>query len=269
MLPDVIERVALLGWTVYPRAAKHRAAAFEGASAVATSDLDTLAQWAREYPDCGWYAVTGPSRIFALDVDAPPKKDGIAALQALTAKHGPIPERPMIRTGGGGYALIFAHAGEPLRGCSGLPAPGLDPRRGAQTITLPPTLHHATGRTYRWITPPWELTPPPAPKWLTALLAPLPEPPLPPVPYTVTPERAHRALYRAVDRIRTTGEGGRNDTLNRSAFHIGTLIAAGHLTRTEAENTLLHAAMQAGLARFEATATLRSAFRAAQRFPAT
>ena len=266
MIPDVIKRVALLGWHCYPRASHHRAAAFTGAAQQATCNLAALDRWACEYPNCGWYAVTGSSGIWALDVDAPPKADGVTALAQLTKHHGAIAPRPTIRTGGGGLCLIFHHNGEPLRGQSGTPASGLDPKRGAQTITLPPTVHHATGRPYEWLQPPWVIEPPQAPAWLLKALAPPPEPVVAAYPYTITHERAQRALYRAVDRLRNSSEGSRNDALNRSAFHIGTLIAGGLLPHRDAEDALMRAAMQAGLPRSEITATLRSALRAARGF---
>ena len=69
MLPEDVERVALLGWACFPRAARSRGAAFKGAHEAATHDLDTLAAWARDYPGCGWQAVCGPSDIWALEVD--------------------------------------------------------------------------------------------------------------------------------------------------------------------------------------------------------
>ena len=166
-----IERLALLGWRLHPASNRTRAACFAAATTLATSDLDQLARWTREYPRCGWRVVMEGSGIWALDVDVPGarhKHDGVTALQELIAVHGPLPPRPTTRSGGGGLALFFRHKGEPIVGKGGHPALGIDPRRGRQSVTVPPSLHPDTGRPYRWLVAPWELAPPPAPSWLLA-----------------------------------------------------------------------------------------------------
>ena len=80
------------------------------------------------------------SGVWGLDVDVASEDhaaDGVAALTMLVAQHGPIPPRPMTRSGGGGVALFFRHRGEPIHGATGWPAPGIDPRRGKLSVTVP------------------------------------------------------------------------------------------------------------------------------------
>ena len=129
--PD-IERLALLGWRLYPASQYSRAACIKNAADLATPDLDQLSRWSREFPGCGWRVVMQGSGIWALDVDVPSSDhaaDGMAALAPLVAAHAPLPPRPTARSGGGGCALLFRHNGEPISGKTGTPTPGLDPRR--------------------------------------------------------------------------------------------------------------------------------------------
>lgn len=270
--PD-IERLALLGWRLHPASRTTRAARFKGAAEAATYDLDQLAEWTRAYPGCNWRVVMEGSDIWALDVDAPGpdhEADGISALAKLVAEHGPLPPRPMTRSGGGGYALFFRHDGEPIAGRSGTPAPGIDPRRGRLTVTIPPSRHITTRQPYRWITAPWEVSPPSAPAWLLKLVAPPPDPPWPAQPRITpfgTPHRTYAvaALRRAVEEVATARPGQRNDQLNRSVWSVARFISAGLLEPSEIAEALAHAGRVAGLHRMEVERTLASGLKAGAR----
>jgi hypothetical protein len=259
MLPDAIARVALLGWHVHPASRVSRAAAFKGAHHAATSDLNTLTRWARDYPRCNWRVIFGPSGLWGLDCDVPPghAHDGVAGMKALVDHYSPLPPGPRMRSGGGGLGVFFAHSTEPIRGDAGHPTPGIDPKRGAQSQTIPPSIHLRTGEPYRWLVPPWEVAPPVAPAWLLRLMRP---PPAPTVDTgaTLTTEAARRALDAAAMRVIRAGEGHRNDALNKAAFRVGTLVAAGTLDMTSAARELLAAAVYAGLPRTEAALTIHS-----------
>lgn len=267
-LPDDVERLALLGWHLYPASPRTRAGKFRGAQAAATTDLDQLGAWAAQYPDCNWRAVCGPSRIFCLDVDVPGAdhvNDGPATLKALIAKHGALPERPMVRSGGGGWLLIFRHDGEALLGRSGMPGPGLDPLRGPQTCTVPPSIHHRTGTAYRWIIPPWELSPPPAAPWLVQLLTPPPPPP-PPIwlqrGLRPDDDRITAKLNAAVSRVLNAKQGGRNNALNKEAYGLARWVAAGLITEGEAVARLYGAGRSIGMEDRRVRNIIQSAFKA-------
>lgn len=259
MLPPDIERCALLGWRLYPASSRDRRACFKGATDAATCDLNVLARWAQEFPRCNWRVVMSGSGIWALDLDSTETHahDGIAAFRDLVKLHGPIPPRPMARTGGNGLVLFFRHTSEKLIGDGGHPAPGIDPRRGRQSQTIPPSRHTATGRPYRWLTAPWDTSPPKAPEWLLGLLRPV-ETPKRRIPLVVTTDAARRQLYQAGYAVAHSVPGVRNDVLNRRAFQIGKLIASGLLGETEAVSVLHAAALHAGLDHIEARATIRS-----------
>ncbi|MBL7241145.1 bifunctional DNA primase/polymerase [Komagataeibacter rhaeticus] len=267
-IPPDLYRVARLGWHVHPVRAGSRAACFRGAAGQATCHLDTIARWCARWPGCGWRVVCGPSGLFALDVDRPGTHaaDGVAALAALVRRHGPLPPRPMTRTGGsGGAVLFFAHRGEALRGHAGHPAPGLDPHRGPQAVTIPPGTHPATGGAYTWRVPPWVVPPPPIPPWLAALLAP-PAVPSRPVP-RMDGERMRGTLMRALHAVCDAPRGMANTTLNARAYALGRWCGAGLLDPATARDTLLHAARLRNIPPAEARATIRSGLGAGLRNP--
>ena len=266
MIPDDIERVALLGWRVAPASRVSKAACIKSAADLATADLNQIARWSAEFPDCNWRVFMSGSGIWALDCDRPPghAHDGVAGLAALVEKHGPIPPRPMARSGGGGLGLFFRFTNERIVGEGGHPAPGIDPRRGRQSQTIPPSIHLHTRQPYRWIVPPWELNPPKAPDWLLTLLEPKPEPKYS-IPEVVTTDGARARLYRAASAIMDAGPGRRNATLNTKAYAVGRLIGLGLLGEVEAIDALYGAGRAAGLEHAEVRATIRSGIMAGRR----
>lgn len=265
-IPADIERLALLDWKIYPCSKTSKAGAFKGAAAAATSDLDIIERWCAAYRGCGWRVVCGPSRLFVMDIDRPGthQHDGFAAMAALTAKHGEIPPRPMTRTGGsGGAALFFHHHGEPLRGQSGSPAPGLDPHRGRQAIMVPPSRHPVTGGSYGWRIAPWDLSPPPIPAWLATMLRPPPEPTL--RHFVPSEERARVVVIESMHAVETAASGAANDMLNRQAYRLGRWCASGALHMIEATQALEAASQRRGIPTPEARATIKSGLHAGQR----
>lgn len=66
------------------------------------------------------------------------------------------------------------------------------------------------------------------------------------------------ALASELVRLSAAVEGERNDTLNRSAFSLGSLVAGGELDKHQVEAVLLSAAISIGLTELEARATIKS-----------
>jgi hypothetical protein len=259
MIPSDIERVALLGWKVYPCSNRNKKACIKDPTPQATDDLNQIARWAEEFPRCNWRVVVGPSGLWSLDCDVPPghAHDGVSALKALVAVHGELPQRPTMRSGGGGIGVFFKFNGERIKGDSGYPAPGIDPRRGRQSQTIPPSIHIATRQPYRWLVAPWTINPPTAPAWLLKAVEEPPQPEFKRAPIDTT-DAARNRLYRAANAVMMAGEGGRNATLNARSFQIGKLIGAGLLGEQEAIEALYGAARSIGLDHGEAKATIRS-----------
>lgn len=255
--PD-IERVALLGWHLYPCSNRTRHGCFKGASHAATCDLNVLARWTSEFPNCGWRVVCQPSNIWGLDLDTPPihNHNGVEYFTNLVKVHSPLPPRPQLRSGGGGIALFFHYSGQRLSGKTNS-LPGIDPRCGRLSQTIPPSLHYITGKPYRWINAPWDVAPPQAPEWLVKLFEPPPEPEFKRTQIDTT-DAARRQLYKACMAVVQSTNGARNDTLNRRAFQVGCMMGEGLLGEQEAIEALYGAARQAGLEHHEAKATIMS-----------
>lgn len=121
----------------------------------ATLDEDVVRSWFDAPFAPGVAMACGPEAgVWVLDVD--PRSGGHEALQKLVAQHGPLPETPAVRTGGGGLHLFFkwpSHGHPPRRKLG----PGLDVIvSDAPYLILPPSTHVAGG-TYEWLRAPWDL----------------------------------------------------------------------------------------------------------------
>jgi AAA domain-containing protein len=92
-------------------------------------------------------------------------------------------------------------------------------------------------------------------------------------PRPLTPVRAgaspygQAALAAETEAVANAPEGTRNDTLNRAAFSLGQLIAAGHLDEREALEALSLAGHVAGLGAIECDKTIHSGFTAGKKDP--
>jgi putative DNA primase/helicase len=75
------------------------------------------------------------------------------------------------------------------------------------------------------------------------------------------------ALQNEVAAVEAAPEGTRNDTLNRAAFALGQIVAAGELPEGAVIEALLDAARVCGLGPAEVTATVRSGVTAGQEHP--
>ncbi len=198
--------------------------------------------------------------VIVLDID--PAHEGDTSLARLVAVHSPLPATLEVLTGGGGRHLYFACAGPPVPNSAGRLGPGLDIRGESGYVLVPPSVHAAGGR-YRWVQRPLRALP----DWLADLARPSRHEP------TESTERATRpvhqpgawaaaALATETERVRTATEGTRNHTLNRAAFALGQLVAAGYLDPDDVVATLTDAALAAGLTIAETRATIASGLHA-------
>jgi hypothetical protein len=67
----------------------------------------------------------------------------------LIATHGPLPETPVVLTGGGGKHYYFRHPGGYIKSVAAALGPGLDIKGEGGFVVAPPSLH-ASGRRYEW-----------------------------------------------------------------------------------------------------------------------
>jgi putative DNA primase/helicase len=127
----------------------------------ATTSEETIRRWWRMWPDANIGIATGePSGFDCLDVD--PRAGGDVALTELIEKHGELPKTSTIRTGGGGYHLLFTHAGIQFKNSASDIGEGLDVKTTGGYIVAAPSLH-VSGKRYEWT----DMTAPaPMPAWL-------------------------------------------------------------------------------------------------------
>jgi putative DNA primase/helicase len=236
---------------------------FKDWQALATTDEGTIRRWWREAPHANIGLPTGQiNGLIVLDVDA----GGADTIDA----YGGFADTLWCQTSSGAHHY-FAHPGGTIANRIKF-LPGLDVRGDGGLVVVPPS-RHASGTRYQWLSDPDRPLEPP-PQWLLdALRQPTPaaatpgapgtDSTLPPEPY---PGPAHgggsayaqAALRREVEQLSRAPEGQRNDALNRAAFSLGTLVAAGELERTAVEAALEHAAQLAGLSAGETHRTLKS-----------
>jgi hypothetical protein len=209
---------------------------------LASTDPTTVRGWWRHWPDANLALATG-RRFDVLDPDG---AQGVEALRAILGGDPLEHPGPLARSGSGGWHLLYAPSG--LGNRVRLLA-GVDWRGQGGLIVAPPS-RHASGGRYRWQRP-LTATLPEVPEVLRRLLAPPPatRTTLPPAPTAASSSAgsgragryAQAALQREAARVRAALPGSCNDTLNRAAFNLGQLVAAGLLDADQVHQVLLAA----------------------------
>jgi len=186
------------------------------------------------------------SGVVAIDVDPGANISQLGLPGTVTALTG----RP------GAFHLYYL-CDEPLGNSSGKLAPHVDVRADGGQVVFPGSVHPDTGALYTWAEgyEPWnvEIAPLPAhilerlrasdrPKAKSATAA---------VPAGDVPAKARHyaqtAMKMELHAVCSAAEGSRNQTLNKAAFSLGTLIGGGYLDRGEVEQALMGAAESCGL----------------------
>lgn len=114
----------------HPRLAKWQHAA--------STDAGLIAGWWSVWPTANVGIATGRrSNLCVLDVD--PRHGGDQELERFIAKHGPLPEGPLVRTGGNGFHHYFAcpPGDEPVKSLD--LAPGLELKADGKFAVAPPS----------------------------------------------------------------------------------------------------------------------------------
>lgn len=222
----------------------------------ATTDAETIRQWWRRYPRANVGVATGPvSGLLVVDLD--PRHGGHP-----DQLPGPVPRTPTVRTGGGWHLYLAWPEGikrlpKALPGC-----PGVD-LKGHEGYVVAPPSRHVSGACYRWEVSPQDVSPAPCPDWLRAALAKASSPPprrpnptglggISGTPY------GREALRQELARLVQTPVGNRNNALNRTAFVLGKLVAAGHLEEGTVVGLLTSLGYQIGLGSRETEKTIQS-----------
>jgi Bifunctional DNA primase/polymerase, N-terminal len=271
----------LRGWHVFPCAVGGKRPALRGNwQELATRSADQVRDWwARAPYNIG--IACGPSGLVVIDLDLPRDDDfadgalfplsGADRLSRLAREHG---ERYpggtyTVDTPSGGCHLYFSAADERARNSAGALGPHIDVRAGGGYVVGAGS--RVGGQAYTARNGLRE--PAPLPSWLGRLVAeapvalPVPAPRLPVADRAQGRAYAMAALRAETSRVAAAVPGTRNDTLNRAAFSLGQLVAAGLLPPVPVITGLISAAMQAGLPEEEAVRTVRSGMTGGARKP--
>lgn len=217
--------------------------------------------WMRTRPG-GNVALRMPATVVGLDLDLY-KAVGAASYARLVDELGPLPAtwRSSARTDGSGIALFTMPAG--VRWAERRAGDGIELiHHGHRYAVVWPSLNPDTATIYRWWTPTlivagWVPRVDEVPALPAAWGRRLTESPASKTATVIThPGRRRRvagsgyaaaALAGAVDELAAMGAGsGRNNTLNRKAYALGGLVAAGHLDHATVARHLYDAAVANG-----------------------
>lgn len=267
------------GWKVFPCVPGGKRPALRGSWQYhATSEPACIyAWWSRAAYNIG--IACGPSGLVVIDLDVPHDTrelssagdgspvSGTGTLAALCDQYGqpyPLPTYA-VTTPSGGCHLYYAAPGSAIRNSAGRLGPHIDIRaRGGYVIGDGSRIG---GRAY---TARDERTPVSLPSWIGDLL----KDELPAAARQLVLRGGGRGTAYAIAALRYETQmvaaarpGTRNDTLNRAAFSLGQLAAAGLLPPLAVASTLASAAQEAGLSAEEARRTIRSGLAAGARCP--
>ena len=187
------------------------------------------------------------SGLLVIDIDIKTGRDGRAWLDENADA---LPQTRTHKTQSGGLHLVFQMPeGIDIRNSAGRVAPGVDVRGNGGYVIVPPSPGYTVAD---------DCEPAEMPRWLVRAC-------MPPEAPAVAPrvqERHEKYVQKIIDNevlaVIRSGEGTRNDTLNKAAFALGTLVAAKQITRQSAESDLMHAGNLAGLTTRECLATIKS-----------
>lgn len=185
------------------------------------------------------------SGLVVIDVD--PRHDGAATLRGLIAR-GLTPPTRYVRTGSGGLHLYYCHPGHPVPCDEGRRlGPGIDVKADGGYVVAPPSRHQDTGRPYAWADDGAQIRDM-APALVAACVAEVRRPALTRPAGQTTPPRSggaishpDRLMSALVARIASAPKGRRRVTLYGCARGAALIVAAGHMTPTDAYDALVSA----------------------------
>lgn len=240
-----------------------------------TSDAVRVEQIWRTCHDAAPGIDCGKSKLLVFDPDCKiGGPNGVVAWQILVHKHGD-PNAPCVRTPSGGLHVYFRQpeGRPPLGNKTGNLPKGIDVR-GDGGYVIAPNTRLDNGGCYGPLEGPSEI--PTVPDWLIAYIegseidmaeAALPSTgSLPSAAVDVSRYR-DAGIEAELSNVENAPKGERNNTLNRAAFAIGQMVGGGWLQEAEAKELLFNAAKACGLARVEASATIRSGVEAGKKQP--
>ncbi|WP_192772338.1 bifunctional DNA primase/polymerase [Plantactinospora soyae] len=228
----------------------------------ATTDPEQVAAIVTAVPGGQLALRTGTaSGVVVVDVD--PRHGGDDTMTTLIGA-GLLPPTAHVVTGSGGRHLYYRHPGRPVVSRPMPGRPGIDIKADGGYVVLPPSVHPATGRPYRWMPGrPMEEMPPalvaacePAPAAPTA--------PVGPINTHATGGISHpdRLLAAHLDAVTSAPEGARRTTLYGAARGVARMVAAHAIDQADAVTALTIAGRRAEQTDRDIRAAIRGGFRA-------
>jgi hypothetical protein len=264
--------MAARGWHVFPCVADGKRPALRGSwQQHATSDPGRIRHWWASAP----YNVgvsCGPSGLVIIDLDVAKDgsgPDGADSLAQLCERHRqPCPSGTLtVRTPSGGTHLYFRAAARTVRNSAGRLGPRIDIRADGGYVIGPGSrigerVYEVRGDAF----------PRPVPEWIIDALT---APPVPRAEARSLPDPGTRgstayamaALREETLRMAIAVDGTRHDTLNKAAFSLGQLVAAGLLPDLAVITSLADAARMSGLPDRDIVRIIRAGMAAGARHP--
>jgi len=177
-----------------------------------------------------------------------------------------LPDTITVKTGRGGFHMYFKYDGE-IKNSAGKMGKHIDVRADGGQVVAVGSIHPDTNKMYRYVPglTPADVELADLPDWVLKRLQskrkPSKKKPAKRKRLAGDPDTqayARAALDAEVEAVEKAPKGQRNDTLNRAAFSIGTLIGAGALAERIASATLENAADVAGLIDEDGLAAVRA-----------
>ena len=262
-LGEAAAALAYRGWPVFPCRRRGKRPLTPHGFQDATTDPEQIKAWWKRWPKANIGYATG--NLVVVEVDG---ELGLRTRTRLTAEGRTWPVTLTSMSGRPGLHFYYRPpSGVRVANAAGLsPAgrgigPGIDVRGHGGYVVVPPSVH-PSGRVYRWSV---RAEPAPLPLWMLEALRP-PGPVLRPREGEVTTAYAEAALEGECEAVRTAPDGTLNDTLNRAAFKVGTMVPEG-LSEDAARSALLRSAVQNGHPERSALRTIDSGLRAGMARP--
>jgi len=163
----------------------------------ATIDPQVVRRWWERWPAANVALATGV--VFDVcDIDS---AEGVEALRAILSDDSlNVAQAPLVRTGGGGWHLLFAPTG---LGCPTVDLEEVDWRGRDGYIVAPPS-RHPNGHRYRWVRPPGNQLPEVPAALRARLERPRPATGAPVAPVRAASRWAAAALVAEAHRVATT-----------------------------------------------------------------
>lgn len=250
---DAAADLVSLGFSIIPLRPNTKLPLIKAWQRLASSDLDPITHWSRQWPDANIGVATGDaSGVAVIDLDVKDDRNGIETVAALAKAGKVLPPCPTVITPSGGRHLYFRMSAG-LKNVVGVTGAGrglglgIDFRAKGGFVVAPPSI--LPNGAYRWLVPPMTPNFPRLPDWAVKLLA----PPPPPTP-TFVPDAKGGDIEPLARFVAVSPVGQRNDRLYWAACR----ARESRVSEAVAVHRLITAAEACGLKGPEVLRTIKS-----------